>query len=547
MKLRAKWIFPVLLAVLAVVLFILHSQRRVTPGGPVVQFCGAAREVGGSCHLVESGDVRFIVDCGTFGEAGVGVLPEKPHVLSFVLLTHAHGDHCGLLPELYAAGFRGSVYCTEPTAELVPIMLRMTRSISRKKIPADDFERAINGLVPVPFGDIVDKGTVSFSFRRAEHLLGSAFVEVWIDGGSGRVKLVFSGDLGSGNSLLLNPLEELSGADYVVMESTYGGTIRDYGDDGDLERHGPFAEAVGTAIRRGGDVLIPAFTLGRTQEVIAAIDLFSRKGVIPQGTITYVDSPTAKKITEVYRRFRSELSSRAQGMYRGEILSFTALREVKSRISTRVHLRNHRPAIFISSSGDLDHANSPRHFMEMFDDEKNLLCIVGWQSPGSLGSRLAAGESPVLVRRRSGRGYIEEWVCPALEVRRFSSFSAHADQAGLVKWLEGAGNVKRVFLVHGELDQMEALAEVIKKKMGVKVEIPRRGERFLLPLSIDSQRRPRAEFRMATGKGDLQSRSNRHSKAGERPIDRMADLQVKDVEAGIPVVTSPVERSAAGE
>ncbi|MCK4235849.1 MAG: hypothetical protein KAX38_01940, partial [Candidatus Krumholzibacteria bacterium] len=234
--------------------------------------------------------------------------------------------------------------------------------------------------------------------------------------------------------------------------------------------------------RRGGDVLIPAFTLGRTQEVIAAIDLFSGMGVIPPGTEVYVDSPTARKITEIYRSFAEELSPWAREFYEGAVLRSSTLREVKSRTSLKVHTRNHRPSIFLSSSGDLDYANSPRHLMKMFGDGRNLLCVVGWQSPGSLGARLASGESPVLVRYRERKRFRKDWISPVLEVQSFKSFSGHADQGQLIRWLQSVRGARKVFLVHGEAGPAQALAGKIKKELGLDVEIPERGERFVIPV-----------------------------------------------------------------
>jgi len=484
MNQRYKWLIStaILLLVVSLYLYFQYTERAT---GPVLQFCGGAREIGGSCLLVENDNVRFLVDCGSLGSSGTDIIPSKPADIAFVILTHAHLDHCGLLPELYASGFNGKVYCTNPTAEIVPIMLKMMRGISRRKVPRDDFECAVGGLIPVPFDSMCIVDNISITFRSAEHLLGAAFVEIIIAGDGAKTRLVVSGDLGSGNSLLLPPINHCRGADYLVMESTYGGKVRGNRDLSPMDRHRTFATALGKALRRGGDVLIPAFTLGRTQEVMAVIDLFKREGVIPQGTEVYVDSPTARTITDVYRRFRDELSAWARDFYGDEILSSPDLREVRSRTSLKVHERSHRPTIFISSSGNLGHANSPRHLMRMFHDKRNLLCIVGYQSLGSPGARLRAGESPVLIRHQSRGKFKEEWIAPVLEVLRFDSFSAHADQEGLLEWLENIQGVKRIFLVHGEPEQAQALAWKIRSDLGLHVEIPERGDRSVLSPSSD--------------------------------------------------------------
>ena len=479
MKRHARWLIICAIILIGAVSLVELRPRGERAEGPIIRFWGAARRVGGSCLIVENGGTRFVVDCGALGERGSGALPPRPDSLAFVILTHAHIDHCGLLPELFKAGFRGRVYCTNGTAKLVPVMLGMMRGISREKVPRKAYDAALASLVPVPFGEIVSEGPVSFRFLRAEHLLGAASVDLRLATGADTVSLVVSGDIGSGNSILLPPLERPGRADYVVMESTYGGTVRDTAADAS-RAHEAFATAVGSALRDGGDVLIPSFTLGRTQEAMAVVDMYERSGVIPPGTEVFVDSPTARKITDVYRGMKGELSDWARSAYPDEALRFPTLREVRSRTSLKVHARHHRPAVFISSSGDLAHANAPRHLMRMFADPKNLLCIIGWQAPLSPGARLLAGESPVLVGHQEGRRVKEDWITPALNVKAFHSFSGHADAAGLLAWLASARGVKHVFLVHGEEREAFALAQSIRTRLGIPVTVPRRGDGFVL-------------------------------------------------------------------
>jgi metallo-beta-lactamase family protein len=480
MKKRYRWLLALfVLAVLAVCLFEFLPDRK-EGAWPVVRFLGAARRVGGSCLLVEVGPTRFIVDCGALGERGAGALPPLPDSLAFVILTHAHIDHCGLVPELFKAGFRGPVYCTRGTAELVPIMLEMMRGISRDEAGKEAYDRAVASLSAVPFGETVTVGPVAFTLRRAEHLLGACFVEMALAAGADTVRLVVSGDIGAGNSLLLRPLETPGRADYVVMESTYGGTVREQSEEGPLGGYAEFGRAVGEAIARGGDVLIPAFTLGRTQEVMAVLDRLIRMGVLPRETEVYVDSPTARKITAVYRKVKGDLSSWAGEYYPGEPLRYPTLREVRSGTSLKVHARRHRPAVFVSSSGDLQFATSPRHLMRMFADSTSLVCIIGWQSPGSLGARLLAGETPVLVRHQEGKTVQQDWISPAVAVKGVHCFSGHADAGGLLAWLRTIRGVRHVFLVHGEERQARPLAESIREKLGIPVDIPERGTAYVL-------------------------------------------------------------------
>lgn len=472
-----KWIAPAAFA--AAIFYLLFSQSGAS-GGTIVTFLGAAGEVGGSCHMVDTGTQRFIVDCGALGKAGAAGLPEDPSTLSFVLLTHGHSDHCGLLPELFEAGFRGPVYCTEPTAAIVPVMLRMSRNFSKDRVSKESFESSIASFRTCAFGEWTRLGDAAFRFRRAGHLLGAAFIEIEIDdGGRGRT-IVFSGDLGTDESLLLQPMERCGRADYAIIESTYGGVTRSAAAGGPGESHAAFAGEVAATLEGGGDVLVPAFTLGRTQEVIAALDLYSRKGLIPPGTEIFTDSPTAEKISDIYRSFPSHLSEWTNSFYGKKILRSPGLREVSSKTSMKVHSRKHRPAVFISSSGDLGHANSPRHFMRMCADSLNLLCLVGYQPPGSTGRRLQEGRSPVLVRHQEGKTIEKDWVAPAIKVQRFNSFSSHADQEGLIDWLSHIDGLKKVFIVHGEKGQSEALGSRIRSDLGLEVEIPARGSSFVL-------------------------------------------------------------------
>jgi metallo-beta-lactamase family protein len=486
MKRHVRWLIVALILIVGALALVELVPRGEAVRGPVVTFRGAARRVGGSCLVVENEGARFIVDCGALGEEGEGALPPRPDSIDFAVITHAHIDHVGLLVELFAAGFKGPVYCTPGTAELAPIMLSMMRGLARAKIPRETYDRALASLVPVPFGRAVVERGASFRFFRAGHLLGAASVEMLLPSGADTVRLVVSGDIGAGNSVLLPPAEKPDRADYVVMESTYGGILRDSSGALAAAGHEAFAESIAGALRAGGDVLIPSFTLGRTQEAMAVIDISIRNGTIPPGTEVYVDSPTARKITDVYRRLKGELSEWAQSAYPGDALRFPELREVRSRTSLKVHGRSHRPAVFISSSGDLAHANAPRHLMRMYDDSRNLLCIIGWQPPLSVGARLAAGESPVLVGHQEGKKSERDWVSPKIVTRVFHSFSGHADQAGLIEWLAAAAGVRRVFLVHGEENQALALASAIRARLGLEVTVPRRGDAFVLTARGDA-------------------------------------------------------------
>ena len=209
--------------------------------------------------------------------------------------------------------------------------------------------------------------------------------------------------------------------------------------------------------------------------------MFIGDGTIPAGTEIYSDSPTAKKVSDVFRNHPDDLSETARSIYGDEILKKSWHREVRSKTSIKVHGRDHRPTIFISSSGDLRFANSPRHLARMADDEKNMLCIVGWQSYGSVGRKLVNGDSTVCLRYREDGETKKVWVAPALKIKKFGEFSSHADQDGLVKWVRSIDGLKSALIVHGEPKQSEALSARFVRDLGIEAKIPESGETVFLP------------------------------------------------------------------
>ena len=444
---------------------------------PEITFYGGVRGIGASALVIRNAGESVLIDFGSSTEGGKREVPFNVRDISFVIITHAHTDHCGALSELFQEGFEGPVYCTQATSELVPVMLRMVRSLNRRGIRKESLNKAIASIVPVRFGQKVRKERIGFVFRRAEHLLGAAFVELELYTGDDTVRVIVSGDLGGGNSVLLRPMDKPSRADFVVVESTYGDIARPDSMLSPIERKKEFARTVAAALMRGGDVLIPAFALGRTQEVMATIDYYIRTGVIPRCDV-YVDSPTARRINRIYRRFPEELSELARKMYPVDVLRFREMREVKSKVSLKVHNSKHNPSIFISTSGNLDYAISPRHLLRMFDDPKNLVMLVGYQEPGSVGYRLLRGDSTVAVRdTKSGKKF---WISPSCSIESTHSFSGHADQRVLLRWLSATGRPNKVFIVHGDIEKSEALGRAIEERLGLEYIIPFKGKTYKL-------------------------------------------------------------------
>lgn len=485
--------------IILIILFSVYSnpsyatdKTLIAPKTPYIQFLGAAQMVGGSCYLIDTGKTRFLVDFGLFFGDEYRDRNEKvgfdPRTIDFVLLTHAHIDHVGRIPMLYRYGFKGKVICTDATKSIAGVMLEMSVNISRKTGTAiydfRDYGRSMNNFESIPYDQITKlTDDVSIRLRDAGHVLGSSIIEIWIKVGQREIKIVATGDMGPGSVPILRDPAIVPEGDYYLIESTYGSTQRGPND------YREFGKDIQSTINSGGSVLIPAFVLEKTQKIIYLIGQLKREGFISKDVPVFADSSTGQELTRMYRKYTKYYNSEALSLLSntGDPLSFPSLYEVSGKVSLRNHGQGD-PAIYLTSSGMLDHANAPRHLLEMIDDPRNLLAIVGWQSPDSLGRKLQKGrkwvEIPLEDYNTGKTKYVKKRV--KMKVRSYSAFSSHTDRCRTLKWLSNIQRTKEIFVVHGDKESAIDLAKTISRKLGFKAVAPEIGEKIYMTLSDES-------------------------------------------------------------
>lgn len=334
----------------------------------------------------------------------------------------------------------------------------------------------MNNFTAVPYNEKIDLSSdVTVRFQDAGHILGSSIIEIWIKNSDKPIKIVVAADLGSNEIPLLRTPSIVPEGDYILIESTYGTIHRELPD------YREFGKTIRETLNQGGSVLIPAFVLEKTQRVLYVIGQLKRDGIIPLSTPVYADSTTAHEITKIYRKYTKYYDSEALRLISLSIdpLSFSQLNELSGKDAMKTHDRK-QPAIYLSSSGMLDHAYAPKHLEQMIDAPKNLLLIVGWQAPGSLGRKLQEGAKKISIPIENFRNgeveasYVEKPV--RMKVMRFGGFSSHADGCELLQWLSHFSKLKEVFVVHGDKDNAIALARAIESKLGFNASSPALGE-----------------------------------------------------------------------
>jgi metallo-beta-lactamase family protein len=450
-----------------------------------LSFLGGADTVTGSKFLVEDSGKSILVDCGMFqGQRSVRELNwSDPFVErqlpDEVLLTHAHIDHTGYLPRLVGThGFDGPVRCTSATADLLGVMLPDSarlqeemaayankKGYSRHK-PAlplyteEDAERALRLLSPVHYHEWIEVPCGRARFSCAGHILGSAHIGLEV----GDLRLVFSGDVGRWDLPVLKDPEPPAAADLLLLESTYGGRRHEAGADPDAL----LVEAVERVVDRGGVMVVPAFSIGRTQEILYRLRALEDEGRIPSLPL-FLDSPMAIEATEVYRRHHEEhdlemraLEERGVRPLRPDRLQFTPTVEESKAIN-----RLHGPMIVISASGMAAGGRVPHHLKRRLPIAENLIVFVGYQAAGTLGRELVEGAKKVRI--------FGDEIEVRAEVMRLEAFSAHADHDDLLRWV-GVSVPQRIALVHGEDEARRALAESLVATYGVDVIVASRGE-----------------------------------------------------------------------
>jgi metallo-beta-lactamase family protein len=469
---------------------------------PTLTIHGAARTVTGSCFEVALGRRRILVDCGLFqGPRTIEALNREPFAfdpekIDAVLLTHAHMDHSGLIPRLSAEGFRGPIWCTDPTADLLSIMLpdgariqeyeaaRRNRRADRADEPpieplytSADAEQAIDLARPVDLGEQFEPAPgFQARFWNAGHILGSASVELFAGGSH----MLFSGDLGPEHKSFHVDPSGPRNLDHVFCESTYGDRDR---ETVTIEQRRALLEAeVEEAIARGGNLVIPVFALERTQELLLDLaHLINQERTA--NTQVFIDSPLASRATEIFRKHRLEL----EDLGGEEVFRHPSFHFVESAQES-IRLNSVSGAIILSASGMCQAGRIRHHLLHNLPQTQSTILFVGFQAQGTLGRTILEGARRVRI---SGRD-----VAVRAQIRRIDSYSAHADREELIAWIKARQPVLgSLFLTHGEAGAIDALRKDVEQFLP-SVIVPEIGERYELPAGAPA-------LRLATGRTDL--------------------------------------------
>ena len=460
-----------------------------------VTFLGATHEVTGSCTLLEVAGKYYLVDCGMEQGRDMFVnqeIPVNPAQIDFVLLTHAHIDHSGKIPLLCKNGFKGSVFATTETCNLCDIMLKDSAHIQefeaewrnrkgkRSGNPVyepmytmDDAEAAIKRLHPCNYGEMIEVSEeVSIRFTDVGHLLGSSCIEIWLTEDGVTRKMLFSGDIGNTNQPILKDPQPVEGADYVVIESTYGNRYH--------HRPAPYIEVLTDVIQRtldrGGNVVIPSFAIGRTQEMLYFIREIKEKGLVKghDGFPVYVDSPLANEATGIFLQCDTENfddETRAIIAEGKNPLMFNGLNVAVSSDESKAINTDKTPKVIISASGMCEAGRIRHHLKHNLWRPECTVLFVGYQAVGTLGRSLNDGAEKVKI--------FSEEISVKAEIAVLSGKSGHADKQGLLDWINALDKKpKLVFVNHGESDSCEDFTKCLETEYGYKAFAPYSGTVF---------------------------------------------------------------------
>jgi metallo-beta-lactamase family protein len=453
-----------------------------------LSFYGAAGTVTGSCYMLETGATRILIDCGIF--QGSRSLRERnyqpfsfnPTGLDFVLLTHAHIDHSGAIPKLVKHGFRGKIFTSGASADLCEVMLpdsgyiqemeveRLNRKNSRagKQLvtpiyTAEEARESLRYFEKVECGQMISlNDNIKARFLDAGHILGSAIVEIWVREGSEQTKLVFSGDLGKENKPFVNNPSEVAEADYVILESTYGSRVhKDAGN-----RQEKLHTIVWETYKKGGNLVIPAFAVERTQDLLYDMNLLMVEKRFPPMQV-YIDSPMAIAATQVFKRHPECFDEETKELIRrgNDPLAMPGM-VFSQTTEDSVALNNIRGgAVILSASGMCDAGRIKHHLKHNLWRRESTILFVGYQAEGTKGRALVEGAKTVRIHG--------EEIAVKADIRSIDGYSAHADQNGLLRWLGKLSRPpKRVYLVHGEPEAATTLAGLIQERLGIEAAVP---------------------------------------------------------------------------
>jgi len=459
-------------------------------------FFGAAQTTTGSMHLVEANGMKILLDCGLFQGRRKEAFERNrnmqitPATIDAVVLSHAHIDHSGNLPTLARNGFRGKVYCTPATRDLCEIMLRDSAYLQARDLEyinkkraqqcknlfeplyeQQDVDTIMRRFKPEPLKRLVDLGNgVSLVFHNAGHILGSALTQLDVKDSSGHSRrLLFTGDLGQPNQPILRDYDMPQGADILLIESTYAD--RDHPSSDDVKgRLKGFIEDIHQLKSR---LIIPAFSVGRTQNILYTLNRLTEEGRMPP-TPVYVDSPLSLKATQVYAKHRECYDEEASDILRQGIdpMKFPGLRFIETPDQSKALNDLPGPLIIIAASGMCEGGRVLHHLQRAVGDPRNIILIVGFQAEHTLGRRIVERQSPLKILG-------DEFELNA-RVHTINALSAHADRTALMRWFDGIKGTRlsRVFAVHGEPEKVAAMTELVKQHGVENVVAPVPGQTF---------------------------------------------------------------------
>ncbi|MFC1953705.1 MBL fold metallo-hydrolase RNA specificity domain-containing protein [Chloroflexota bacterium] len=460
-----------------------------------ISFLGAARNVTGSCYLVETDNARVLVDCGLYQERKLQErnwlpFPFKPETIDAVFLTHAHLDHSGLLPKLVRDGFKGRIYCTQATSEIAQIILldsahiheedaaykakrhkREGRSGLHPDIPlytTENAEAVESHFTATEYGSCVSvNDSIEGCFYEAGHVLGSATVSLIITKNGQKRNILFSGDIGEPDRPIINDPAIFHEADYVVVESTYGNRTHDEHLNLDIQTQ--LGDFINEAVKTGGNIITPSFALERSQEMLYHLNELFINNKIPPVPV-FLDSPMAIRITEVFKR-HAELFDREmmQRMNQGKSpFTFDNLMMTQSTDESKAIKFTKGSAIIVAGSGMITGGRIKHHLVNNITGPENTILFIGYQAEGTPGRLLLDGSREI---RLLGETYPVR-----ARIKKIDGFSAHADRDGLLAWLSDIRHSPRhIFVTHGEEKAAISLADTISKETGWSVSVPEYG------------------------------------------------------------------------
>lgn len=465
-----------------------------------ITFLGAARNVTGSCYLLETATARVLVDCGLYQERKYqnrnwNPFPFSPETLDAVFLTHAHLDHSGLLPKLVREGFQGKIYCTQATSEIAQIILldsahlqeedalykakRHRREGRRGRYPelplytTKDAEAVESHFAAIEYGSCVNvKDDIEGCFYEAGHVLGSATVALNITQNDERHRILFSGDIGEPDRPIINDPAIFYEADYVVIESTYGN--RTHTEHKNIDIQAQLRDCINATVKRGGNIIVPSFALERSQEILYHLNELLIRSEIPPITV-FLDSPMAIRITEVFKRhtelFDREMMQRiSQG---NSPFRFDNLKMVQTTEESKAINFIKESKIIIAGSGMVTGGRIKHHLINNITRAENTVLFIGYQAEGTPGRQLLDGVKRI---RLLGETYPVR-----ARVVKIDGFSAHADRDGLLAWLSDIRvPPHRVFVTHGEEKAAASIAQFLKEQTGWNISVPEYGTQALI-------------------------------------------------------------------